>query len=147
MRLIEEHARIDRLAQKLRGLVGERRRDVGAILACLRHLSLELSAHLTYEDSFIYPMLADLSNEPVRSQADAFVAEFSSLREDWSLYLREWTDECIEADWDQFAETTMALLFRLDRRVQRENKLLYPLAFREGHIQFRDLAPRIGDPG
>ncbi len=142
VRLIDEHERIARAVAALRARVGDSAGQVDAVMASLRDLSIELANHLAYEDSFLYPMLADDSHDRSRADAAAFVTEFDSLRDDWTLYLREWTDDCVAADWDHFASVTLAMLDRLDLRVARENAILYPRAFRDGFIQFRDISGR-----
>lgn len=139
-RLMHEHGLIEVAMKKLQGLVAGTPADVSAVVIALADLSQELGSHLAHEDSFIYPRMIQGSNPLMRDAANAFAAEFASLRVDWSVYLLEWSAECIAADWGNFAHQTDAMLDRLQRRVDAENNILYTVALRESAVTLRDRA-------
>lgn len=137
-RLMREHARIEIAAKRLLELVSAADPLVDAVVIALSDLSQELGAHLAHEDSFIYPRMIQGENTLMRDAANAFAAEFASLRTDWSIYLSEWGTECIAADWLHFREATHAILDRLQRRIDAENNILYTTALREGAVTLRE---------
>lgn len=139
-RLLAEHDDIDALCRALIGTVTTELPDAGAILRIRADLSLALDAHLAHEDSFIYPAIAG-HRGATAAVADAFVAEFAGLVHDWSLYLAEWSAECIEKDWTTFRNETVAMVRRLRERVRRENEALYPAALHDGAITLRPMVP------
>src|SRR5690606_34314361 len=94
--LIREHAQIEVRVKRLLELVSGAVPDVDGVTIALSDLSGELGAHLAHEDSFIYPRMIRGNNALMRDAANAFTAEFASLRVDWSVYLSEWTADCIE---------------------------------------------------
>ena len=137
-RLMREHALIENAVKHLQVLVAAETPDVGVVVIALSDLSGELDAHLAHEDSFIYPRMIQGDNELLRDAANAFAAEFASLRVDWMMYLGEWNGECIAADWAHFREVTVEILDRLQRRIDAENNILYTVALRENVFALRD---------
>ncbi|MES2987695.1 MAG: hemerythrin domain-containing protein [Pseudomonadota bacterium] len=137
-RLMREHAQIEVRVKRLLELVSGAAPDVDGVIMALSDLSSELGAHLAHEDSFIYPRMIRGNNALMRDAANAFAAEFASLRVDWSIYLCEWTADCIAGDWANFVQQTFAILDRLQRRVDAENNILYATALRESAITLRD---------
>ena len=135
-RLLAEHDDIDALCRALIATVTTEVPDAGAILHVRADLSLVLDAHLAHEDSFIYPAIAGRRGATA-AVADAFITEFAGLTRDWSLYLAEWSAECIEKDWTTFRNETVAMIKRLRERVRRENEALYPAALHSGAISLR----------
>ena len=67
-RLIAEHGRIDMGLGRLQLLVEADEPDAAAITISLSDLSRELSAHLDYEDSFIYPRMIARLTERIRAE-------------------------------------------------------------------------------
>ena len=129
--LINDHDQIDSLAAKLERAVdaeGPGDVPVGALLGQLEQL---VAAHLTKEDSFIYPALVG-STDPVG--ASGLIVDFEILKQDWQTYLATWQDEMAIRRWPAFQEDTRDMLHRLRERVMQESGLLYSLALREGLI-------------
>lgn len=100
-------------------------------------LASDLAGHLATEDTDIYPQLILSSDEGAADAARRSTRQFETLAADWSVYQARWTGDAIGADWDGFVADSTALLDRLDRRIQTENDLLYPLALRAAHIRLR----------
>lgn len=139
-RLIAEHGRIDMALGRLQLLIEADARDPGAVTIGLSDLSRELTHHLDYEDSFIYPRMIASGNAMAATTAQEFVEDFAQLRADWGLYLGEWNSECIAADWDGFRHETRRMIARLADRVRAENDLLYAAALQAGAIRLRKAA-------
>jgi len=139
-RLIAEHMRIQFKARSLWARTAMAEPDgMGAVLA-LADLALELGAHLTYEDCFVYPRMIAAENTEMAETAARFAREFAELRDDWTAFLEKWEPRRICADWDDFRVETHAILTRLAARIDSENELLYPAALRNGVIRLRSAA-------
>ncbi len=138
-RLLDEHDEIDALCRGLVRSVTSEQPDPDMILRNRGDLAAALSGHLAHEDSFIYPEIARRGGASA-AIATEFVAEFAELTEDWSVYLDEWSHDCIVGDWTTFRLETMAIVKRLRLRVRRETDALYPAALRSGAITLRPVA-------
>jgi iron-sulfur cluster repair protein YtfE (RIC family) len=137
-RLMDEHDRIDARLATLSVLAKAETPDLPAVVLGLSDLAGELERHLAHEDSFIYPRMMSGASGGASDVANAFVADFAALREDWGLYLREWTSDGIAADWAGFGQETRSMMARLADRVKAENQLLYAAALQSGVIPLRD---------
>ena len=137
--LIDDHDRIDALAEKLELAVAdeEPRADVDDLLARLSSL---VDDHLSKEDSFIYPDIVRCDDPAV---ASGLVMEFEVLKRDWGEYLAKWQAGLAANDWRGFRHSTLGMLHRLRERVMKETALLYSMALREGLITMQS-APAAG---
>jgi iron-sulfur cluster repair protein YtfE (RIC family) len=99
----------------------------------LLELSRKLTAHLTVEDTYLYPRLIGHENKALRETAIAFQAEMEGL---WQA-VRGWSiiwlvPGAIAREPAQFTEETSDLFCHLKQRVSREEAQLYPLIDRIG---------------
>jgi hypothetical protein len=136
MTLIAEHDRIDKLCGTILMLVSGEPRAAKAV-ALLHELASEVDRHLAAEDRLIYEEMWPGADPESRLQAKQFENDFGALKADWTLYLTEWTEASIEADWEFFSEQSWSIITRVRERVRRENELLYPTAFRAGYITLK----------
>ena len=139
-RLIAEHGRIDMALGRLSLLIEADTPDTAAVTIGLSDLSRELVAHLSYEDSHIYPSMIASANPQAALTAQEFVEDFVQLREDWRVYQGEWNAECIAGDWAEFRHQTRTIVSRLAERGRAENQLLYAAALQAGAIRLRKAA-------
>ena len=139
-RLIAEHGRIDIMLGRLLLMIEADEADTAAVTIGLSDLSRELTQHLDFEDSFIYPRMIASGNPQAAATAQEFVEDFAKLRADWGLYLGEWNSECIAEDWDGFRHETRRMMARLTDRVRAENELLYAAALQVNAIRLRKAA-------
>lgn len=94
----------------------------------LRHeLSSVVIAHLKSEDWLLYPRLLKSPSSTLARKARAFSDEMGGLAGVYATYADEWTAHRIEDDWVGYCEETCGLVDALIRRIERENKELYPL--------------------
>lgn len=129
--LIDDHSRIDALAQKLEHAVHNDGTASSGINAILAELSDVVAMHLRKEAGFVYPDLAVCQDG---AGASGLVAEFEILKEDWQTYLAAWQGGMAWRDWAGFRGDTFGMLHRLRQRVAKETSLLYGMALREGLI-------------
>jgi hypothetical protein len=133
--LIADHERLSLLSDQLLLATKSSQPDgIGAYLA-LRALSCELDAHLAAEDAAIYSNA--LSGSGTSLSAQRFEAEFSALKAEWGIYLREWTVENIKADWQNFIEATAWMMQSLKARIDAENSLILPQALCDGTLRLK----------
>lgn len=140
-RLIEEHREMDQMAQDLLALVASSSPQSIEAYALLRRLSACLDEHLAGETGFLY---ADhFAADPGRLDEEiaTFERAFADLKEEWALYLHEWTPDNIGIDWRNFAHSTRWIIGRLRERIAQENDILYPLALHHGRIRLRPAPP------
>lgn len=136
-RLIKEHELLGMLAEAVIAALRTSPRDIPSIVAARNELAVTLNEHLAKEDGFLYQRSLSENEIDFAGALDKFERDFAALREDWNIYLEEWSADLIAHDFDQFAEATEALLNRLGARIAHENRLLYPLALQSGRIRLR----------
>jgi hypothetical protein len=136
MTLIAEHDRIDNLCGAMLLLAGGEANPAAAV-ALLHELAQAVDEHLAAEDRLIYDRMWPSDDPTARMNAKLFVDNFAILVADWAIYLTEWTDASIRADWTVFCEQSRSIIARVRDRVRHENELLYPAAFRAGHMTLK----------
>lgn len=103
----------------------------------LRIFSDQLDAHLYAEADFIYA--DEMRKDPSRLDKEIieFEQEFLDLKNDWHMYLTEWSEENMAVDWMEFSRHTLHMMGRLLERIEKENAVLYPLALQHARIRLR----------
>lgn len=125
-----QHRAIVRLASDLMGVAGEVRTREDAVEArlLLERLDRVLGLHLELEDSTMMPALMASPDPKTRALAADCVEEMGGLAQVWEGYLATWAVEPILRDADRFASATRSLMEAVARRVDREERELYPVA-------------------
>lgn len=141
--LMRQHDEIGVLAGRLIGTINgdDPDPDVVTVLAARDALSVALVLHLHHEDDTIYPGLAGAGDYGTSDAVREVAAEFSALSGDWRAFMARWTIAAVGADWHGFAVEALALTARLERRIARENELLYPIAVAASHMPLRARKP------
>jgi hypothetical protein len=139
-RLIQEHKAMDELAQDLLALVERPEPRVEEAFSLVRRLSACLDEHLAAEQGFLYANHLAAALGRLDEEVVAFERAFADLKEEWALYLLEWTPENIGIDWRNFAHATGWVIRRLRERIAQENDILYPLALQQCRIRLRPAA-------
>lgn len=99
------------------------------ILMQLNRLYGVLRVHLAHEDVVLYPALAGSADPKVARIAHSFVDEMGGLAIELECFARHWScSASITACFDEFREAANELVLKLAVRIDRENRLLYPLA-------------------
>lgn len=125
-----QHQAIIRLASDLVGLVGKlrTREDATEARTLLERLDRVLGAHLELEDRSVMPLLSDSDDPATRALALDCVEEMGGIAQVWAGHLALWTVEAIQRAPARFASATHNLMGAVARRVEREERELYPLA-------------------
>lgn len=106
-------------------LVGE----TAKVRNLLSSLAGKLKVHLAMEDKSLYPTLLTAKDAKVTATARQFVEEMGGITKVFGDYSTKWaTNSAIAADPQGFATDTKNLFGALGKRIERENRDLYPLA-------------------
>ena len=100
--------------------------DPRSLADCRWKLMRLVTGHLAYEGLHLYPALC----RSVGREADIarqMALEIEQLSGALQDHVREWTVIRIESDWTSYREAAEALIETLVRRMDREEKELYPL--------------------
>lgn len=104
-------------------------RDPESIVQLLASLADRLNVHLAMEDNALYPRLMHSANPATSETAHHFQQEMGGIRAVFTRYAEKWNsaDQLMRAPTAFIAETR-SLFAALERRILRENTILYPMA-------------------
>lgn len=127
--LREQHREILEGANRLLSLVRE---DAGAhaeqIVLLLQDLSDKVLMHLDLEDEVFYPAALRDSNEAFAGLAAQYWTAMGAIRDLFTTFVDTWAKvDQIRAEPEGFLRETEVVLGYLERRIQREDRDLYPL--------------------
>lgn len=126
----QQHESIIALAQEITwrldpGVLGSNARDTWMLLSTL---SGKLGTHLAMEDRSLYPSLLSHSDERVKHTAREFITEMGAISQAFTSYKVKWaTSSAIQDAPETFVKETRQIFSALRQRVDKENKILYPL--------------------
>jgi hemerythrin superfamily protein len=85
--------------------------------------------HLKYEDEYIYPRLLQHSKEEIRTISNKFTQEMGDLSQKFEKYKDKYLKipGAIKANPAAFIKDTNAILYSISKRVEREERELFPL--------------------
>lgn len=132
-RFRHEHAEILGVAYEIRHLLQPNHvsKNAGMLHALLAQLTRKTLAHLLHEDRSVYQELLLSEHEPTRMLARNHVQSMSCFADGLKNYLHHWPDiQVLKRKPKQFCEQTEALIADLERRIDYEERGLYP--FSEG---------------
>lgn len=125
--LRRQHEEIGLTANLLARAISDDRQPQG--VARLRwQLARQLMAHLALEDRILYPALMRSVDTVARERTATLMKETGALADRFAVYMASWSDDLIAGQWSDFCAETRLILNALNERIERENRLLYPLA-------------------
>jgi len=128
MKLRREHARLIDIIQSLASFVLQPRPPEAEELFKVRNeLTSTLIGHLKAEDWVLYPRLIANPDPTIAGTALALSDEMGGLADAYRLYVNKWTAISIAYDWSAYCEETRAIIEALTKRINCENRDLYPL--------------------
>ncbi|SFL85932.1 hemerythrin domain-containing protein [Pelosinus propionicus] len=108
---------------------GQVKAHASAIALLLNQLSGKLKIHAISEDKFLYPSLMNHSNSSVKTISQNFYAEMGGLAQVFEEFKSNFaTTNKISANPAAFLSESQKVFTALQRRVNKENTELYPLA-------------------
>ena len=127
-KLRDEHTRLIALVGRLNVVIAADAPPPGVELQTLRlDLATTLIGHLKSEDWLLYPDLLDNSDPRIVLLARRFCAEMGDLSKAFLDYSERWMKVPIGEYWTDFCRETRAITDALIERIEREDRLLYPL--------------------
>ncbi|HGY55230.1 MAG TPA: hemerythrin domain-containing protein [Caldithrix abyssi] len=106
--------------------------DATTVRSLLSTLAGKLSIHLAMEDKSLYPKLMQNSNPDVKATAKKFIDEMGGIAKAFDNYKNKWPHAmAIQKNPNDFISETKTLFNVLSKRIEKENKELYPLLERE----------------
>lgn len=106
------------------------RADTRWVRSLLSALAGKLTIHLAMEDKALYPRLAEADVEDCAALALAFMKEMGGLGAAFAAYNQKWQAGAIGEDPARFILETREVFGALGKRIERENRQLYPMADR-----------------
>jgi hypothetical protein len=100
--------------------------DPRSLADCRWKLMRLVTGHLAYEGLHLYPALLKSGGKDADT-ARQMATEIEQLSGALQTHVREWTVTRIESDWPGYRRAAETLIETLLRRLDREEKHLYPL--------------------
>lgn len=94
----------------------------------LSKLSAKLKIHLASEDKSLYPELLNHKDANVKATAKKFMDEMGGISDVFVKYTEKWVSaDAIQKNPNDFIKDTKDLFSALAKRIEKENRELYPL--------------------
>jgi CheY-like chemotaxis protein len=124
----QQHDQLLMLADRLQAIInGGIYKNAPEAEVAIVTLAAYLRLHLKAEEG-LYTELLKSPDEVARSTARRFENEMGGLGNIFSQYVDEWTLPVIEANYENFKQSSDQVLQALRNRIHQENTLLYALA-------------------
>lgn len=105
----------------------------GEIRQLLSKLAGKLKMHLAMEDKILYPKILNNGDDAGKKTAKNFLNEMGQIGDVFKTYIDTYsTEKEIKHNPNDFINNTVELFKSLADRIEKENKILYPIA---DHIQ------------
>ncbi len=127
----EQHSELLAIAGRLSKAIAGKLADIGPAKAAfdiVLELAAKLSTHLAAEDKFLYPKMKTVAGD-AGSVASRLEIEMGHVKTAFGDYRKKWgTVNAIQANGAAFCSDTSGLIAALGKRIDVENRQLYPLA-------------------
>jgi len=118
------------IAQRLQLKLCEKQPPADDIAAILTELAGKLKFHLAMEDKYVYPKALSSSHPDLQATAHKMQTEMAGISDAFLNYLATWNISAIAGDTRKFTDETNAMLAALKKRIDLEERTLYPLVHR-----------------
>ena len=96
-------------------------------------LAGKIRAHLNYEVKYLFPFLLENGDDALKEEAKCFMDEVESTGQLFNAYKKRYNTKFkILADTVGFLKATEETLYSLEKRIEKEDKILYTL-FKQGY--------------
>ncbi len=104
-------------------------RDAWEVRGLLSTLAGKLKVHLALEDNILYSALLESPDENVRNVSQQFLDEMGGIAKAFQVYIEKWPHAmAVEERPQEFSDETQVILTILAERIEKEEKILYPMA-------------------
>lgn len=127
--LRRQHRELLRIGAEMVGLLAMEaaQRDVYKLRSLIAQMAGILNVHLAMEDGVMYPQLLRHPDPELRAIAKRFIDEMGGLKAAFTAYVEKWNvPRAIMDEPVTFARETKNLVDLLSRRIEREDRDLYP---------------------
>lgn len=128
--LRKQHEEMVSIVSRMSAILNRERlsKDATEVRSLLSQLAGKVNIHLAMEDKALYPHLLGHSDEKVKNMARNYMAEMGDIGNTFKGYITKWPDPVsIQHDPDLFIKETKAVVDVLSRRIDKENRELYPV--------------------
>jgi hemerythrin-like domain-containing protein len=126
--LTRQHGDIDLLIGNIKNLSkGNIESSIDIIVKDINMLAGKLKIHLDTEDKFLYPDLLNMNNEVLNTMAKEYMKEMGNISSEFIKYKNNFnTKNKIISNVEQFKIQTVEVFEILERRINKEERELYP---------------------
>jgi hypothetical protein len=127
----EQHRELLAAAGSLSGLLvqSDLEKDGGPARMILGEMAGKLTVHLAMEDKVLYPTLLNSGRAEASALAQKYLEEMGGIKAAFAAYLAAWpSGAVIQKDAAGFIAQTKGILAALGKRIEAEEKHLYPAA-------------------
>lgn len=126
--LTRQHGDIDLLIGNIKKLSkGDIESSIDIIVKDINMLAGKLKIHLDTEDKFLYPDLLNMNNEVLNTMAKEYMKEMGNISSEFIKYKNSFnTKNKIMSNIEQFKIQTVEIFETLERRINKEERELYP---------------------
>lgn len=126
--LTRQHGDIDLLIGNIKNLSkGDIESSIDIIVKDINMLAGKLKIHLDTEDKFLYPDLLNMNNEVLNTMAKEYMNEMGNISSEFIKYKNSFnTKNKIMSNIEQFKIQTVEIFETLERRINKEERELYP---------------------
>lgn len=126
--LTRQHGDIDLLIGNIKNLSkGNIESSIDIIVKDINMLAGKLKIHLDTEDKFLYPDLLNMNNEVLNTMAKEYMKEMGNISSEFIKYKNSFnTKNKIISNVEQFKIQTVEIFEILERRINKEERELYP---------------------
>ncbi|MCK4739168.1 MAG: hemerythrin domain-containing protein [Deltaproteobacteria bacterium] len=127
---VRQHEQIQEIAEEILDIINLNtlQQNSDNVRRLLARLAGNIKLHLTIEDESLYPDLLGDTDEKVSGTAKKFKDEMGDINTKFGEYIMKWrTARQIEESNSGFADETIKLFSVIFKRIEKENKELYPL--------------------
>lgn len=126
--LTRQHGDIDLLISNIKNLSkGNIESSIDIIVKDINMLAGKLKIHLDTEDKFLYPDLLNMNNEVLNTMAKDYMKEMGNISSEFIKYKNSFnTKNKIMSNTEQFKIQTVEIFETLERRINKEERELYP---------------------
>ena len=130
-----QHREIKELVEHILPMLNQDllKREPAKIRSTISILTGKLMMHLAMEDHFLYPSLRERNDQRLQTIGEKFFAETSDLMVVFKSYSQKWLNPgSIKENPDSFIRESEELFHLLLRRIDEEDRHLYPLFEKAG---------------
>ena len=127
-KLLKQHEEVLELIEKIKNKKISNKKSSQKIRKQLSLLSGKLKIHMMKEDEYLYPELKESNDIIIKETAQNFINDMGDLAEQFKKFNQNYLSfSKILNNKEEFNEKKEVIMGKLIKRIEKENKELYPL--------------------